>query len=80
MDRLSELKGKYIQQEEIAVDGVGPKGELDDFFTQVKAVQGGIRSIEQCTEDIKAKHSEALLNTDQEQVSAGPVVPCECCA
>eukprot|EP01006_Ploeotia_vitrea_P042909 TRINITY_DN66668_c7_g1_i1.p1 TRINITY_DN66668_c7_g1~~TRINITY_DN66668_c7_g1_i1.p1 ORF type:complete len:278 (+),score=35.64 TRINITY_DN66668_c7_g1_i1:59-892(+) len=42
------------------------RSALDEFFKTVTRIQSGIRQIETLTEDIKAKHSEALLNTDVE--------------
>lgn len=68
MDRLPDLKGKFVQDDvSFDVDAPARNGELDDFFRQVKLVQSGIKSIDQCTEEIKAKHSEALLNTDHDK-------------
>lgn len=67
MDRLGELKSKYLRDEALIVDDpstIKGGGELDEFFKQVQAVQQGIKGIEQLTDEIKAKHSEALLNTD----------------
>eukprot|EP00667_Euglena_gracilis_P016337 EG_transcript_17067 len=71
MDRLSELKGKYAQDDvSFDVDAPATRGDMDEFFRQVKVVQDGIKGIDQCTEDIKAKHSEALMNTDSDKTKA----------
>jgi len=69
MDRLADIKGKYAQDDvSFDVDAPGGnRGELEGFFQQVRNVQEGIKGIEQSTEDIKAKHSEALMNTDQDK-------------